>query len=110
MDPKESGKPSPPHFKECPTEIVARKYEAVQPSFFQIALARFKKRRDCKGRVEWMIIFLQRSEERRVGKECRSRWSPDHLKKKRKTLRETRSRATQAKSSGRCGARRTTKA
>src|SRR5690554_5434243 len=25
-----------------------------------------------------------RSEERRVGKECRSRWSPDHLKKKRK--------------------------
>src|SRR6202000_3512584 len=25
-----------------------------------------------------------RSEERRVGKEWRSRWSPDHLKKKRK--------------------------
>src|SRR5437899_11301462 len=25
----------------------------------------------------------QRSEERRVGKECRSRWSPDHEKKKR---------------------------
>src|SRR2546429_2621872 len=25
-----------------------------------------------------------RSEERRVGKECRSRWSPYHLKKKRK--------------------------
>src|SRR5438445_1808235 len=25
-----------------------------------------------------------RSEERRVGKECRSRWSPDHYKKKRK--------------------------
>src|SRR2546430_17414144 len=25
-----------------------------------------------------------RSEERRVGKECRSRWSPDHLKKKKK--------------------------
>src|SRR5438445_13715494 len=24
-----------------------------------------------------------RSEERRVGKECRSRWSPDHSKKKR---------------------------
>src|SRR2546430_16522566 len=28
---------------------------------------------------------LVRSEERRVGKECRSRWSPDHLKKKKKT-------------------------
>src|SRR5256885_12593875 len=27
-----------------------------------------------------------RSEERRVGKECRSRWSPDHLKKKRERV------------------------
>src|ERR1017187_10928444 len=26
--------------------------------------------------------FALRSEERRVGKECRCRWSPDHLKKK----------------------------
>src|SRR5438876_6234505 len=25
---------------------------------------------------------VERSEERRVGKECRSRWSPDHEKKK----------------------------
>ena len=24
------------------------------------------------------LIFISRSEERRVGKECRSRWSPDH--------------------------------
>src|SRR2546430_16794691 len=28
---------------------------------------------------------IARSEERRVGKECRSRWSPDHLKKKKKS-------------------------
>src|SRR5256885_17024860 len=27
-----------------------------------------------------------RSEERRVGKECRSRWSPDHLKKKKQDI------------------------
>ena len=27
------------------------------------------------------VQFLQRSEERRVGKECRSRWSPYHSKK-----------------------------
>src|SRR2546430_17625002 len=27
-------------------------------------------------------ILLHRSEERRVGKECRSRWSPHHSKKK----------------------------
>ena len=26
----------------------------------------------------FMSIFSSRSEERRVGKECRSRWSPDH--------------------------------
>src|SRR5688572_33017415 len=29
----------------------------------------------------------RRSEERRVGKECRSRWSPDHEKKKERTTR-----------------------
>ena len=26
----------------------------------------------------WKPVFYRRSEERRVGKECRSRWSPDH--------------------------------
>src|SRR2546430_11696872 len=28
----------------------------------------------------------RRSEERRVGEECRSRWSPDHLKKKKTSV------------------------
>src|ERR1039457_7671291 len=32
-----------------------------------------------------VVIFL-RSEERRVGKECRFRWSADHLKKKKRNL------------------------
>ena len=27
---------------------------------------------------EWQKKYLKRSEERRVGKECRSRWSPYH--------------------------------
>src|ERR1039457_7695239 len=31
---------------------------------------------------------LRRSEERRVGKECRSRWSPYHEKKKKKLERQ----------------------
>src|SRR5256885_14053915 len=31
-------------------------------------------------------ITARRSEERRVGKECRSRWSPYHLKKKKYIL------------------------
>src|SRR5690348_17914641 len=30
------------------------------------------------------IVITLRSEERRVGKECRSRWLPHHLKKKTK--------------------------
>src|SRR5687767_16014405 len=36
------------------------------------------------------VFAQQRSEERRVGKECRSRWSPDHYKKK--TMKTTQSR------------------
>src|SRR6478672_6657799 len=35
-----------------------------------------------KHREKRASIFLRRSEERRVGKECRSRWSPYHYKKK----------------------------
>src|SRR5438034_10246567 len=35
------------------------------------------------GARAWLPLPL-RSEERRVGKECRSRWSPDHGKKKGK--------------------------
>src|SRR5438034_7995375 len=31
----------------------------------------------------WQEIRASRSEERRVGKECRSRWSPKHSKKKK---------------------------
>ena len=30
------------------------------------------------GKVGFIIFTLHRSEERRVGKECRSRWSPYH--------------------------------
>jgi len=28
--------------------------------------------------ITWIILAADRSEERRVGKECRSRWSPYH--------------------------------
>src|SRR5690554_8097945 len=34
------------------------------------------------GGVNCALAREARSEERRVGKECRSRWSPDHSKKK----------------------------
>src|SRR2546425_13165704 len=38
------------------------------------------------ARRERRLLLKLRSEERRVGKECRSRWSPYHLKKKKKTM------------------------
>src|SRR2546425_8881193 len=34
--------------------------------------------KDVEVRVEDNTLYLKRSEERRVGKECRSRWSPYH--------------------------------
>src|SRR5256886_6326066 len=40
--------------------------------------------RYTRGRVT--CFTDSRSEERRVGEECRSRWSPDHLKKKKKNI------------------------
>src|SRR5438477_11769165 len=39
-------------------------------------------RRDGQG--AGILLERRRSEERRVGKECRSRWSPYHEKKKKK--------------------------
>src|SRR5688572_32812110 len=38
--------------------------------------------RICCASTAWAPTSWSRSEERRVGKECRSRWSPDHKKKK----------------------------
>src|SRR6266705_6027204 len=40
-------------------------------------------RRDTAAEVPAIRGTPERSEERRVGKECRSLWSPDHEKKKR---------------------------
>ena len=34
--------------------------------------------KDYEGESVKLICILKRSEERRVGKECRSRWSPYH--------------------------------
>src|SRR5215210_9081004 len=38
------------------------------------------------GPASERIVSTYRSEERRVGKECRSRWSPYHLKKKKENI------------------------
>src|SRR2546430_16597588 len=41
------------------------------------------KKWSARWRVAAWVVAKARSEERRVGKECRSRWSPYHLKKKK---------------------------
>src|SRR5690554_7208140 len=55
-----------------PGENVAAALEA--PSIDEVT--------DPVGRTFRAFADQTRSEERRVGKECRSRWSPDHCKKK----------------------------
>src|SRR5256884_9834441 len=50
-------------------------------------LDRFDARADDVAVANLKAKFSIRSEERRVGEESRSRWSPDHLKKKKKNSR-----------------------
>src|SRR5688572_32429214 len=53
-----------------------------------------KHRADVPEAIDQLIVAMlakkpelrPRSEERRVGKECRSRWSPNHYKKKRRKV------------------------
>src|SRR5437588_11851422 len=48
------------------------------PVWFALSLLRFR----LPSRLPMMFILWMRSEERRVGKECRSRWSPYHYIKR----------------------------
>src|SRR5690348_18348613 len=41
------------------------------------------------GGTETLTVDTSRSEERRVGKECRSRWSPDNEKEKRRAKKKS---------------------
>src|SRR3712207_9287462 len=38
----------------------------------------------CAPRIQGQMVLVRRSEERRVGQERRSRWSPYHLKKRQR--------------------------
>ena len=56
-------------------------YLAISAHFDEIGLKGFSNWTRVQAREEvdhGMILFDYRSEERRVGKECRSRWSPYH--------------------------------
>ena len=53
------------------TELKEKLEAQVTPASREETLERF-------GAIEQALSRLHRSEERRVGKECRSRWSPYH--------------------------------
>src|SRR5207248_3387511 len=53
--------------------------EVLKTSAFTLAFSTSQRLRTTRASARTF-----RSEERRVGKECRSRWSPDHEKKKKK--------------------------
>src|SRR5205085_7851155 len=65
----------------CSSDLCSSKKDTARSSRHAIAIV--DKSFD-EGRAKRWLTFLHnhRSEERRVGKECRSRWSPDHEKKK----------------------------
>ena len=55
-----------------------QKYEAIERSFIDQIENKYKLKFDKTGVFIRALNFAERSEERRVGKECRSRWSPYH--------------------------------
>src|SRR2546425_12780965 len=78
--------PVPSGAPDDPTEWTRQlKYTDLEPfrSLFEIdvsemqLLSRLERLVSSRRLVEW-LKRLDRSEERRVGKECRSRWSPYH--------------------------------
>src|SRR5256886_16348598 len=73
---QESLRHSYPHCWRHKTPVIFR----ATPQWFigmEHAGLRAHTLRDIKG-VAWTPAWGERSEERRVGKECRSRWSPYH--------------------------------
>ena len=57
---------------------VANKYGMLQPNASTTAAVRAVFIIDPESKIRAILYYTTRSEERRVGKECRSRWSPYH--------------------------------
>ena len=47
-------------------------------TIFQLVYSLVTRKAMANGKGDYLSKFYTRSEERRVGKECRSRWSPYH--------------------------------
>ena len=65
--------PETPISKQIKIDSIAK---AIQEGFVQHDKGRGEYA--CAFKPEFLYFYLLRSEERRVGKECRSRWSPYH--------------------------------
>ena len=50
----------------------------ITPVMLKVVDAAVQKAYGSRRKIAWVEVFAGRSEERRVGKECRSRWSPYH--------------------------------
>ena len=68
--------------RRLPTEYIYTEQQAVEKMQAQVTGFTLEELRALEraGRVDWRFVEGEnhRSEERRVGKECRSRWSPYH--------------------------------
>ena len=65
-------------FSISTTSRIPRGKEQNGVEYYFISVDEFKEKIDKQAFIEWQEIYVLRSEERRVGKECRSRWSPYH--------------------------------
>src|SRR2546425_12994996 len=61
--------------EDIPADVIAREKEIYREQVAQEKKPDHVKEKIVEGRLN---SFYERSEERRVGKECRSRWSPYH--------------------------------
>src|SRR2546430_17587083 len=64
--------------------IQAQRQDPCVLDVFSAAVAQAQNPRLPAAQCQWWY-WSKRSEERRVGKECRYRWSPYHLKKKKQS-------------------------
>ena len=56
----------------CKPEHLTKVTSYLETKLFEVGIA------PSKSAYNQLELFMDRSEERRVGKECRSRWSPYH--------------------------------
>src|SRR5450830_2159780 len=72
--------------RDCSSDVCSSDLWVIRPPETLVVRAL----RDRRDQSLYLNGITHRSEERRVGKECRSRWSPYHKKKKKNRKKEKR--------------------